>query len=145
MNIEVIDGCAADLRDALTRASLPVDDLEEAGRAFFRFTDDGQPVGFGGYELYGDYALLRSLVVLPEARGHGHGRAATEALLQEASAAGARYAYLLTTSAAAFFEATGFHPIARDAAPAAILGTRQASSLCPSSAALLARPLVRGA
>ena len=40
---------------------------------------------------------------------------------------------------APFFARAGFQPIERSAAPADILTTRQAASLCPSTAALLAR------
>ncbi|MEF2162655.1 arsenic resistance N-acetyltransferase ArsN2, partial [Pseudomonas aeruginosa] len=130
-----IFGDAPDLRAALTAANLPVDDLTEPGRAFFRFADAGRIFGFGGFELYGENALLRSIVVLPEARGKGQGKAATDLLIQQTAAAGARTAYLLTTNAAPFFERNGFRPIDRSAAPADILTTRQAASLCPSTAA----------
>lgn len=139
-----IDGSSHELRAALQDALLPVDDLTDDGRAFYSFTHGNNTVAFGGFELYGQDALLRSLVVLPQARGKGLGRAATETLLDKAFEEGARQAWLLTTSAAPFFEAAGFTPVARDAAPPAILSTRQAAALCPSTAALLARPITRG-
>lgn len=107
-----IDSTSADLRAALEEALLPVDDLTDDGRVFYSFEDDGRTVAFGGFELYGPDALLRSLVVLPQARGKGLGRAATEALLGKAFNEGARHAWLLTTSAAPFFEAAGFTPVA---------------------------------
>ena len=80
------------------------------------------------------------MVVLPQLRGRGIGHALTAALLASAGAAGARHAYLLTTTAEAFFEREGFARIERDEAPAAILATRQATTIC-SSAAMLTRPL----
>jgi N-acetylglutamate synthase-like GNAT family acetyltransferase len=98
-------------------------------------------VGYGGYELHGDNALLRSIVIAPARRRKGLGRLATDLLLKRAYQDGARTGYLLTTTAAPFFETLGFATIDRKAAPAAILATRQASSLCPSSAALLAKSL----
>jgi hypothetical protein len=50
-------------------------------------------------------------------------------------------ACLLTETAAPFFAKLGFYPIAHDEAPVAILATRQAASLCPASAILMARRL----
>lgn len=131
---------APELIAALEGADLPIEDLGEGGRTFFSFEAAGQPVGFGGFELYGEDVLLRSVVVLPEVRGKGYGRAVTDAVLARARAAGARRAYLLTTTAEAFFEHEGFAVIERSAAPASILGTRQATTIC-STASLLVRQL----
>ncbi|KKB77470.1 hypothetical protein VW35_15090 [Devosia soli] len=127
-------------RRALLDAHLPIDDLDDAGRSFFRIERDGQLLGFGGYELYGQDALLRSVAVPQESRGTGAGRAVVEVMLREIGNAGGKRVYLLTTSAAAFFEHLGFVRTDRLDAPAAILGTRQASSIC-SSAALLSRTI----
>ncbi|WCK05703.1 arsenic resistance N-acetyltransferase ArsN2 [Agrobacterium tumefaciens] len=130
-----------DLQAALQGAGLPVDDLEQTGRTFFRFADQGQIVGFGGLEPYGDCALLRSVVVLPDQRGRGYGEAISRRLLDEAGRGGARTVYLLTEGAAAFFEHLGFAKVDRATAPAVILQTRQAASLCPASAGLFAKSI----
>ncbi len=130
-----------DLQTALLAAGLPIDDLTQSGRTFFRFADHGEVVGFGGLETYGDCALLRSVVVLTDQRRHGYGEAITRQMLDQASRGGARTVYLLTESSAAFFEHLGFASVDRADAPAAILQTRQASSLCPASAALLAKTI----
>lgn len=126
---------------ALAAEKLPVDDLTEGGRLFFRFEQNGMLLGFGGLELAGDYALLRSIVVPTRSRGQGTGKRITAQLLDQAAELGMTEIYLLTTSAAPFFEAAGFHRIQREAAPAQILATRQASSLCPANAILLKRSL----
>lgn len=130
-----------DLRAALQAAELPIDDLEQTGRVFFRFADQGRIVGFGGMEPYGDCALLRSVVVLPDQRGRGYGEAISRRLLDEAGRGGARAVYLLTERAAAFFEHLGFAKVDRATAPAVILQTRQAASLCPASAGLFAKSI----
>ena len=127
---------------ALHAADLPTEDLGGDGRTFFAFEDAGRPIGFGGFELYGEDVLLRSVVVLPEARGKGYGRAVTEAMLARAGGAGARHVYLLTTTAESFFEHDGFTRIERAEAPASILATKQAATIC-STAALLTRSIVR--
>ena len=130
---------APDLRAALEGAELPVEDLTDGGRTFFRCIDDGHVVGYAGYELYGEDALLRSVVVLPEDRGRGYGRKVTEAVLDRAHGAGARDAYLLTTTAEAFFEHAGFRTIERAEAPASILATKQAATICATAAMLTRR------
>ncbi|MBB3644063.1 N-acetylglutamate synthase-like GNAT family acetyltransferase [Rhizobium sp. BK619] len=129
------------LRAALQAARLPTGDLDEDGRSLFRFADRNATIGYGGLEHYGDCALLRSLVVLPQQRGHGYGEAITRRLLAQAARDGARMVYLLTDSATSFFERLGFAKVDRATAPAAILQTRQVTSLCPAAAALLAKPV----
>ena len=141
VTMEAVAGTDAGLRTALQAERLPVDDLAEAGRTFFRVREGANTLGFGGYEIYGDVALIRSLVVLPEARKRGIGKAVAGLILKHAGREGARHAYLLTESASDFFEQLGFRKIAKDAAPAAILSTRQAAALCPASAVLLMREI----
>ena len=136
-----IAGSEPALLQGLAAAGLPTNDLAEDGRNFFRVLRDNATVGFGGYECHGDAVLLRSIVIDPACRDQGLGRAVTQALMQRARASGMRQAYLLTSSAATFFEALGFTRIDRALAPAAIRETRQATMLCPASAALLTKSL----
>lgn len=140
MQLRPIAADAPELAAALAAADLPTEDLTAGSGSFFAVEDAGRPIGFGGFELYGPDVLLRSMVVLPEFRGRGYGRAATEAMLARAAHGGARQAYLLTTTAEAFFEGAGFARVERSAAPASILGTTQATTIC-ATAALLTRPL----
>ncbi len=135
-----ISGSDGGLKEALIAAELPTDDILEGGRRFFSFTNAGSVIGYGGFEPHGAYALIRSLVVAPEARGHGYGRAIAEVLLERARSAGCREAFLLTTTAAEFFRHLGFEVTARDHAPIAILETPQAKTIC-STAALLHRTI----
>jgi N-acetylglutamate synthase-like GNAT family acetyltransferase len=140
LDIEPIASADAGLRSALLDAHLPIDDLDEPGRAFYRFSDAGAVVGYGGLEPCGTDVLLRSVVVLPAWQGRGFGRLISERLLATARHDGARSAWLLTTTAEDFFHHLGFTRIDRAAAPPAILATRQATTIC-TTAALLTRPL----
>lgn len=127
---------------ALQEAGLATDDLAEPGRDFLAFsTTAGEPVGYGGYELHGGHMLLRSVLVHPAARGRGIGAGIVALLLRRALDAGARQAWLLTTGPGHFFERCGFRPIPRGEAPAAILGTAQATRLCPGTATLMTRAI----
>lgn len=137
-----IDGTAIDLREALAAEGLPTDDLAESGRTFFRFEDlSGRVAGFGGYELHDNDAFLRSMVVVAGARGRGVGREMLTHLLDHAKSAGAKRAFLITSSARGFFERAGFVVLSREAAPPAILATRQAAGLCSKRAPLLTKSL----
>ena len=137
-----IAGNDQDLIAALQHADLPTDDLNDAGRTFFAYrTLGGTLVGYGGYEMAGTDVLIRSVVILPIGRRQGLGRNVVPLLLRRAYTDGARRAWALTESAAEFFTKVGFKATARDAAPAAILATRQAVELCPSSAQLLSRQI----
>ncbi len=127
---------------ALQEAGLPTDDLTEPGRSFFAYaTVTGERVGYGSFERMGRDVLVRSLVVLPHARQRGIGGSILALLLRRAFDEDGRGAWLLTTTAAPFFEQVGFVPIERSTAPQPILATRQAASLCPSSAMLLGRKI----
>ena len=128
------------LAAALSAAHLPADDLGEGNGCFFSVEEGGEIVGFGGYELYGEDVLLRSLVVLPEVRGKGLGRAVAREVLAQAHGAGALRAWLFTDTAEPFFVSQGFTRIERSQAPASILSTKQATTTC-ASAPLLLRPL----
>lgn len=137
-----IAGSDTGLITALQEAGLPSDDLTEPGRSFFAYsTVTGERVGYGGFERMGRDVLVRSLVVLPNARQRGIGGGIVALLLRRAFDEGGRDAWLLTTTAAPFFERAGFKPVERTSAPASVLATRQAASLCPASAALLRRPI----
>jgi arsenate reductase len=136
----VVRGDDPGLVAALMAAQLPIDDLAEPGRVFYAYrTLAGRPAGYGGFERYGQDALLRSIVVPAADQGKGVGRNLLALLQRRAFDQGARRAWLLTQTAAAFFERTGFKPAERATAPAAILATRQAADLCSASATLLSR------
>jgi len=139
---ERMPGSNPALVKALNAEDLPTDDLEEPNRTFHVYrTLDGVIVGFAGYELYGEDVFLRSIVVPPGDRSKRIGRNLVPLLLYRARRQGARTAWLLTTTAPDFFERIGFRHRTRDEAPAEILETRQAKSLCPASANLMSKAI----
>lgn len=142
LTAQPIPGTDPGLAAALTAAHLPVEDLADPGRNFFAFSDaSGAICGYGGYELPGDNALIRSLVVPETGRGQGVGSAMLAALLEKVAAAGAREAWLFTKHAAPFFGHRGFRARARYEVPPPVLATKQASSVCPITAVVMSRPL----
>lgn len=131
-----------DLIAGLEAAGLPTDDLHEPGRRFYRFEDDGGLIGYGGLEQTGPDTLIRSIAVVDDRRGEGHGSAILSWLETRAAAQQATALYLLTTSAAAFFQRHGYAALSRSAAPPAIAASRQFSTLCPASAAFMFKELL---
>ena len=127
----------------LESAHLPTEDLTPAHCGnFFYAGSAGEPTGLVGLELFGDVALLRSLVVAPGRRGMGDGVALLRHAEKQARAQGVRALYLLTTTAEPFFARHGYVRAPRESAPAAIRATREFAGICPASSAFMTRALV---
>ena len=82
------------LKTALAKAGLPDSDLEAPGRFFWRFEREDTPAGFGGMELHGNDAVLRSIVTLAPLRRHSVATAILAMLETEATNAGSRTAWV---------------------------------------------------
>ncbi len=122
----------------LSEAGLPTADLSSAHlETFFGIGSPDALEGVGGVELHGEVALLRSLAVDPAFRSRGIGRALVHAAEQCARSRGVGAIYLLTNTAARFFEQLGYSRAERNTAPQAVRQTREFASLCPDSAALM--------
>jgi N-acetylglutamate synthase-like GNAT family acetyltransferase len=118
---------------------MPADDVGDPCLMFWRFeTYEDVPVGFGGLELYGDDALLRSVVTLPPLRQIGMGGAIVSALEAEARANNCRTIYLLTASDREFFAKLGYVPCAPADLPPSIRESGQIAVL-PDAAAMVKR------
>lgn len=136
IRLEPVWGSDPELKLALSASGLPTEDLEDAGRSFFRaVSSDGGTVGFTGIEACGDAVLLRSMVILPAHRGKALGKSLTRETLKVVNVSSA--VFLATTSAAPFFESLGFAVIERADVPPAVLATRQLSGICPASATIM--------
>jgi len=130
------------VRALLQTVGLPHDDLTQAHLdCFLVARDEDRLRGGVGLEPHDDVALLRSLAVLPDARGQGLGTRLVEAIEQRARQEGIRTLYLLTTTAASYFQGRGYDPIERDALPTAIQQTEEAARLCPSSAVCMRKTM----
>jgi amino-acid N-acetyltransferase len=126
----------------LEAEGLPASDLTETHLEHFFFTgSDGAPSALVGLEIYGEAALLRSLVVSAAARTQGLGSALVLHAEEYAAARQVRALYLLTTTAEAYFEHRGYRRIDRSEAPPSIQSTREFASLCPSSSAFMIKRL----
>jgi amino-acid N-acetyltransferase len=102
---------------------------------------DGAVIAAAGLQVHGRFGLLRSLVVIPARRGIVLGKVLVEDLERRASAAGVGELFLLTTTAAGFFEALGYRRLDRAQVPPQISATAEFRSLCPASAICQAKRL----
>ncbi|MCR6478470.1 arsenic resistance N-acetyltransferase ArsN2 [Variovorax sp. ZS18.2.2] len=124
------------VRSLLRDAGLPESDLqEEHMEAFFvsRAGDEGI-LACVGLERFGETALLRSLAVRADARGHGVGDQALQTMEAFAASKGVNRLCILTTTAEPFFETRGFERCDRTALPASVQASSEFKSLCPASA-----------
>jgi amino-acid N-acetyltransferase len=121
-------------RTLLEEGKLPVDILtSEAGELWI--ARDGEAQAVGGFEFYGEDALLRSVVVDPAHRNSGIGSRLVGALLQEAARRGVRRTWLLTETAEAFFRKKGFIRVERAAiSNARLLASAEFTHVCSKTA-----------
>ncbi|HWA87307.1 MAG TPA: arsenic resistance N-acetyltransferase ArsN2 [Opitutus sp.] len=125
---------------ALLRSeNLPAGDFAEHLAHFLVGRSGDEVVAAVGAEIYGDDALLRSLVVAPTWRDGGVGGEMLRQLEARAEQWGVRRWWLLTTTAEAFFTNRGFRVTARSKVPAAIAATGEFRELCPATAVCLSR------
>lgn len=130
------------VRRLLHTSGLPTTDLTaEHLEHFFGWGSRQELRGVVGLEMYGPEALLRSLSVEEGVRGRGGGKALVAEAERYAQGRGVTRIYLLTTTAAAFFERLGYTAAAREEAPECIRATAEFSGLCPSSSAFLVKEL----
>jgi amino-acid N-acetyltransferase len=130
----------------LSEAALPHDDLTPGHLRHFLVLRDADGIaGVVGMEVADDAGLLRSLAVPAARRGGGLASRLVDALEAHARAAGIHTLYLLTTTAESFFVRRGYASVDRAAVPDAIAATAEFRSICPASAACMAKALVPAA
>ena len=143
MTLRIRRATSEDLPQAkkmLAAAGLPVTDLA-AEHLAFAAVDGEQVTGLIGCEPYGDIGLLRSLVVVENARYAGLGRKLVASLEAAARDDGVDELWLLTIDADAYFARLGYKVCERSAAPEMIRGTAEFAGLCPGDAMLMRKRL----
>ena len=103
--------------------------------------DDAQLIGAVGLEVFGQDALLRSLIVAPNLRGKSVGGQLVDAIETHARLKNVSTLFLLTTTADLFFEHRGYKRIDRDSVADDIGKTTEFASFCPDSAVCMRKRL----
>lgn len=96
------------VRALIVSEGMPAMELEERLAGFWVLDDDGKLVGCAGIELYGEAAVLRSVMVDPSLRGTGEGERMIWRALDYAREGGTKRCYLFTMTADAYFPRFGF-------------------------------------
>ena len=117
-------------RDLLVASKLPTDIVDERKGSLW-IVEDGESRAVGGFEFYGEDALLRSVAVDEKHRKSGIGSRLVDALLVEASSRGVKRVWLLTETAEAFFSKKGFRKVQRsEITNTALLASAEFTHLC---------------
>ncbi|MCP4981746.1 MAG: GNAT family N-acetyltransferase [Gammaproteobacteria bacterium] len=132
------------LENLLCANDLPTQDCTDPGLIFYGIFDHHKLVAAGGLEAAESYVLLRSVAVQQPYRKQGMARRICDFLIEKAESEGKQAIYLLTETAALYFENLGFTRVVRERVPASIARTRQFTSLCPDSASCLVKTLASG-
>ena len=123
--------------DLLHKSGLPSTGLEDHVETLLVAVRDERIVGCAALELYGEYALLRSVAVHVSNRGVGVGVLITNEVVRLARSKGVRRLYLLTETASAYFPRLGFRIIPRSGVPAPVTSSVEFTHVCPESALVM--------
>lgn len=123
-----------EFRDLLRSVGLPCDDLTLDKHILVGYYEHDRLIGTGALELYGEYALLRSLAVKDTLRGRMLGSRITDELISHAKDSDVKKIYLLTETARLFFKRKGFVDIPRENVPAAVRASSEFSGACGDEA-----------
>jgi len=115
----------------LAAAGLPLDGAAEAvACAGVIAREQGVIIGAAALELYGEAGLLRSVVVAPDHRSTGVGRAVVAAAEALARVEGVRDLYLITETASDWFPRLGYASVARTVANEAVGASIEFTTVC---------------
>ena len=141
MNITEAQTYRGSILNLLSAAKLPVDDLPAVLDNFIVAINNGEVAGIAGLELYGNYGLLRSVVVDKNQRGKGIAAKLLNRIEAIAINNGLEEIYLLTETAADYFNNKGYEHIARMDIPEEIKESSQFRHVCPESAIAMKKTL----
>ena len=125
----------------LQAEKLPVEDLPASLDNFFIATEEAKVIGAIGLEQYDNYGLLRSMGVDKEYRNKNIASQLVRQLENYTTTIGITCLYLLTETAAQYFERKGYSKIGRDEVPVALQASSEFSSVCPVSAIVMKKPM----
>lgn len=118
----------------LAEAKLDFSDLKQPSIRLFRFEEKEVMIGVAALEIISGEALLRSVAVKKGLQGKGLGKTIVAKMEEVARQSGIKALYLLTNTAADFFQSIGYRKIERDDFAEPLKQTAQFAGLCPVSA-----------
>ena len=138
----VRSGEGGEVAALITRCGLNAGDITPKMMAeFMTARKGGCIIGAAGLEKAGGHALVRSVAVAEKHRGQNTGAGLVKAVEQMARLFGVKKVWLLTLTAAGFFEKLGYAKTDRASAPKAIRETGEFSTQCPQTAVCMTKEL----
>ncbi|MFN2321629.1 MAG: GNAT family N-acetyltransferase [Trueperaceae bacterium] len=134
-----VEADPAEGAELIEAAGLPLAGWDAANVVRWGVREAGVLLGVVALERHGDYGLLRSLAVAPEARGRGLAHALVAHALRASFALGLRDVAGLTTTIPDLLPRWGFREVARDALPVALTASPELQGACPTSARAFVR------
>jgi amino-acid N-acetyltransferase len=125
----------------LQAEKLPVEDLPASLNNFFVALHEVKIIGAIGLKQYGNYGLLRSMVVHAAHRNKHIASSLVEQLEHYGKTLGISDMYLLTETAPAYFEQKGYQKIKREEVPLELHASSEFSHVCPVSAIVMKKEL----
>lgn len=141
MKIEQADKYRESIIALLTAEKLPAADLPNHLENFAVSKKGDDVTGVIGLEVYGGYALLRSLAVNSNFRNQGIADELLQHIESLAAAKSLKAIYLLTETAPGYFTRRGYQTITRADVPAEVQQSSEFSHVCPQSAIVMSKPL----
>ncbi|MCB0497854.1 MAG: GNAT family N-acetyltransferase [Cyclobacteriaceae bacterium] len=120
------------LEALLSANKLCFNDLESRGVELFSVSRDNKMVGYFGYEIFGEDALFRSFIVVPEERNKNYGHQMWEMAKGHLKNRKVKHVYLLTNTATDFFAKVGYTLFERAHVPVSIAQTSEFVTFCPT-------------
>ena len=127
----------------LQAEKLPTGDLSGSLNNFFVALEGDAVIAAIGLEQYGNYGLLRSMVVNKEHRNKSIASSLVKELENESIALGIDSIYLLTETAPLYFERKGYKTVTRDETPEAIKASSEFKNVCPASAIVMKKASIK--
>ncbi|MFN5476834.1 MAG: arsenic resistance N-acetyltransferase ArsN2 [Sphingobacteriales bacterium] len=127
--------------ELLAENKLPSEDIGVTLEHFWVALENEQVVGAIGLEIYGQYGLLRSMVVSTASRGQGIASMLVGYLEDEAGKMGIDEIYLLTETAPDYFLRHGYMETRREEVPEPLKVSTEFSHVCPASARIFSKTI----
>jgi amino-acid N-acetyltransferase len=125
----------------LEAEKLPVSDLPADLDNFLVALENNEVIGVAGLETYRNYGLLRSLAVKPTFRSQGVAGKLLKEIESTAVNKGITAVYLLTETAADYFDRKNYCRISRADIPTDVQESSEFSYACPQSAIVMKKTL----
>ena len=143
MEIIQAKGFKLNIIELLKSENLPIDGINDDLENFLIAFENNIVYAAVGMEIYGNYALIRSLVVKNDSRNQGLAGRLILNIEDQAIKHEVIALFLLTETASTYFNKKGFNEIARTEVPIEVQQSNEFRYICPQSALVMKKSVVK--